>query len=93
MKTDRDYLAHLLGACDWILMLVEECKTNLVEDERTQDSHVRKFEIIGEAANRLSSSLRDSSPDISWRSIISMRNRLIHQYFGVDLGLVWTTAT
>ena len=46
--------------------------------------------MIGEAANRLSQETRDSAPDMSWREIIAMRNRLVHGYFAVDLDILWT---
>ncbi len=50
----------------------------------------RFVEVIGEAANRLSQETRDSSPDMSWREIIAMRNRLVHGYFAVDRDILWT---
>ena len=50
----------------------------------------RFVEVIGEAASRLSESTRESVPDIPWREIIAMRNRLIHGYFAVDLDILWT---
>ena len=50
----------------------------------------RFVEVIGEAANRLSESTRESAPDIPWHEIIAMRNRLIHGYFAVDLDILWT---
>ena len=46
--------------------------------------------MIGEAANRLSQETRDSTPDMSWREIIAMRNRLVHGYFAVDRDILWT---
>jgi hypothetical protein len=54
-----------------------------------QDASVRQLEIIGEAARRLSQPTRDSQPDIPWSAIISLRNRLIHEYSRVDLTIVW----
>lgn len=49
------------------------------------------IQIIGEAASRLSPSLREASLSIPWEDVISMRNVLVHQYFGVDLEMVWDT--
>jgi uncharacterized protein with HEPN domain len=54
---------------------------------------VRAIEIVGEAASKVSPSIRDVAVDIPWASIISMRNRLIHAYFDVDHEVVWKTAT
>jgi uncharacterized protein with HEPN domain len=50
----------------------------------------RFVEVIGEAANCLSESTRESAPEIPWHEIIAMRNRLIHGYFAVDLDILWT---
>ena len=58
-----------------------------------QDAIVRKLEIIGEAANNISDKFKARFPDVPWRDIIDMRNRLIHGYFGVDLNIVWQVIT
>ena len=58
-----------------------------------QDSVVRRIEIIGEAANNLPDSYQKEHPEIEWRKIVGMRNILAHEYFGVDLKIVWDTAT
>ena len=50
---------------------------------------VKQLEIIGEAANHLSTDLKNSEPEIQWREIIDLRNILIHEYFGVDTKIVW----
>lgn len=58
-----------------------------------QDGVMRKLEIIGEASKRLSDELRDSVPEIPWKDMCGMRDKLIHDYMGVDLMAVWKTAT
>ena len=60
-------------------------------DKKTVKAVVRSLEVIGEAANKLPEHVRDGYPEISWIEIIGMRNRLIHEYFGVDLDIVWQT--
>ena len=50
---------------------------------------MRNLEIIGEATKRLSQSLKDAHPDIAWRPIAGMRDKLIHDYFGINYQLVW----
>ena len=60
-------------------------------DKKTIKAVVRSLEVIGEAANKLPQHFRDRYPEISWQEIIGMRNRLIHEYFGVDLDIVWQT--
>lgn len=61
------------------------------EDIQCQDAVVRRIEIIGEAARRLSQETRDKHLQIPWREITSMRNLVIHEYDVVDIGQVWDT--
>ena len=58
-------------------------------DERTGDAVVRNLEVIGEAAARLPEAFRASASDIPWRRIVGLRNRIVHEYFGIDLEIVW----
>ncbi|WP_374756304.1 HepT-like ribonuclease domain-containing protein [Dyadobacter psychrotolerans] len=50
---------------------------------------VRNFEIIGEASNRLSDDFKDQHPEINWHRIRGFRNRIVHDYFGIDYAIVW----
>jgi uncharacterized protein with HEPN domain len=54
-----------------------------------QDAVVRNLEIVGEAAKRVSPGLREQAPGVPWREMAGMRDKLAHDYFGVDLELVW----
>jgi uncharacterized protein with HEPN domain len=60
-----------------------------VEDDRTIDAVIRNFEIIGEAANRVHPDFQAANPTIEWHKLRGFRNRLIHDYFGVDYEIVW----
>jgi uncharacterized protein with HEPN domain len=53
------------------------------------DAVVRNFEIIGEAANRIDISFKESNPEIEWNRIRGFRNRIVHEYFGIDYQIVW----
>ena len=64
-----------------------------VEDEKTIDAVVRSFEVIGEAARRLPSEFKTGHSEIPWHQIAGLRNRIVHEYFDVDLGLVWEIVT
>ena len=58
-------------------------------DEKTTDAVARNFEIIGEAANRLPSEFKAQSPEIDWNRLRGFRNRIVHDYFGIDYAIVW----
>jgi uncharacterized protein with HEPN domain len=59
-------------------------------DDKTIDAVVRNFEIIGEAANRIDPNFKEAHPEIEWNRIRGFRNRIIHEYFGIDYEIVWT---
>ncbi len=61
-----------------------------INDDKTIDAIVRNFEIIGEAANRLPPDFRIVNTEIEWNRIRGFRNRIIHNYFGIDYEIVWT---
>ncbi len=90
MKTDFVYLRHILDAVNQIEKYVQGINfeafmaTNLV-----QDGVIRQLEVIGEATKNLSDELRSANPEIMWKDMAGMRDKLIHQYFGVDLAAVW----
>ena len=58
-------------------------------DSKTVDAVVRNFQIIGEAANRLPGEYKDPHTTINWRRISGFRNRIVHDYFGIDYSIVW----
>ncbi|MBZ9729228.1 DUF86 domain-containing protein [Salegentibacter sp. JZCK2] len=59
-------------------------------DDKTVDAVIRNFEIIGEAANRLPEEFRKNNEEINGNRIRGFRNRIVHEYFGVDLSIVWS---
>ena len=66
---------------------------DFVKDNKTVDAVIRNFEIIGEAANRLPENFKDKYPDIDWLRIRGFRNRIVHDYAGIDYSIVWKIKT
>lgn len=62
-----------------------------LKDIKTQDAVIRNFEIIGEAVSKISLQLKNSNSDIPWKTIKDLRNRLIHDYTGINLDIIWDT--
>ena len=63
---------------------------SFIKDEKTVDAVVRNFEIIGEAANRIDPKFRQNNSDVEWERIRGLRNRIVHDYFGIDFKIVWS---
>ena len=62
---------------------------DFLEDSKTVDAVIRNFEIIGEAARRLPKDFKKSYSSVNWSRIIGFRNRIVHDYFGIDYKIVW----
>ena len=92
MKRDKAYLKHILDAISNIEKFIEGVnKENFLSNVEKQYAVLRGLEIIGEATKNLSEELKKKHPNIPWKEIAGMRDKLIHQYFGVNLDLVWET--
>jgi len=93
-KDNSVFVRHMRDATRRIQSYVEDVdKSDYAEDVVLQDAVVRQLEILGEAAGRVSRDFANDHPEIPWSDITGMRHRLIHDYFEVDVDLVWTTAT
>ena len=91
---DRIRLQHMLDAAREATSFAKgRTRDDLSRDRALQLTLVKEIEIIGEAANRVSSTLQRKTAQISWAGIIGMRHRLIHAYADVNLNVVWTTVT
>ncbi|MGC9972209.1 MAG: HepT-like ribonuclease domain-containing protein [Bryobacteraceae bacterium] len=87
-------LRHMRDAAASALeMAVGRQRPDIAADTMLAMALTRCLEILGEAASQVSSEARARFPDIPFAKVVSMRNRLIHAYFDVDLGIVWTTVT
>jgi uncharacterized protein with HEPN domain len=96
MSKIDDYarLHHMLDASNKVIQFVkDESRESLDEDEKLALALVRLIEIIGEAASKISREKQTDLPQIPWREVIGMRNRIVHAYFDIDLDIVWDTVT
>jgi uncharacterized protein with HEPN domain len=91
-RDDRVYLEHIRDAIDRIEEYVKGVdEPQFTRQSLIQDGVIRQLEIIGEAVKRLSPTFRLSHSNIPWPDIARMRDKLIHDYFGVDIEKVWLT--
>ena len=93
MNNDYKILVeHILESMEWIEKYTKNTSENdFIKSTQTQDSVIRRLEIIGEAIGNFPEEIKKEHLNIRWNEISGMRNFLIHEYFGVDLHLVWNT--
>lgn len=90
MRDQKLYIHDILKAIDLIESFVENMEYGeFMDDPKTQSAVIRQFEIIGEAVKKLDKNLTAKYPEIEWQAVAGMRDLLIHNYFGVDLDIVW----
>jgi len=87
-----EFLRHILDECNY---LIKEFQTNtyenLLQDERLAKAVCRSLEIIGEASSKITPSLKTRYESVPWREMGDIRNKIIHNYFGIDYDIVWNT--
>ena len=93
MKTDQSaFLHHILDAIKKIEKYIQGIDEEAFKkNDLVQDGVIRQIEIIGEAVKRLSDDLTSQSAHVPWQDVAGMRDKLIHDYFGVDIDTVWLT--
>jgi uncharacterized protein with HEPN domain len=92
-RRDPDYLADICEAMRRITQYTAEMTyEGFLHETIVQDAVVRNLTIIGEATKRLSPDFRRTHPEIPWRNMAGMRDRLTHDYFGINYDIVWTVA-
>lgn len=87
-------IQDILDSGNKILLYRQDQSYNeFINDDKTVDAVIRNFEIIGEAASRLPEEFRDHHSTIDWHKIRGFRNRIVHDYFGIDYAIVWEIKT
>ncbi|MBI4035962.1 DUF86 domain-containing protein [Candidatus Daviesbacteria bacterium] len=89
-KDSTIFLIHISESIEWIEKETNDIsKDKFIREVPIQDAAIRRLEIIGEAVKNLPGDFKKKYPAIPWQKISGLRDKLIHGYFGVDLGLVW----
>jgi len=92
MKRDfKDYIQDILSSLEEVEEFTEGLNfEDFLKDRKTINAVIRCLEIIGEAAKKIPEDLRKGHPEMPWKRMTGMRDKLIHEYHGVDLEIVWT---
>lgn len=92
MQRDREYMLDILEAAKLAIHYIDEItREEFFGSTQYQDAVIRRIEVIGEAARRISEETQAAYPEIPWSDLISMRNVMIHEYDDIDIGIVWET--
>ena len=89
MKDDKLYVIHILERIERVQSYTSGGKEAFLQSQMAQDAVTRNFEIIGEAAKRVSPRTRQIHPDVPWKRMAGFRDVLIHDYMGADFNEVW----
>ena len=92
-RSERLYLTDIRDAIDRILDYTSKERGDFIAGPRTQDAVGRDIEIIGEATRGVSDATRTAHPEIPWRDMADMRNKVIHDHFRTNLEVVWDVVT
>lgn len=89
MTDDRIRLLHIVEAIERIQSYADQAADSFFTNSMVQDAVIRNIQVIGEAARALSDEFKETHPEIPWREISATRNLVIHEYFRVDLHIIW----
>mgnify|MGYP000539451238 CR=1 FL=1 len=93
-RTYKDYVLDILSSIQEIRDFVGEMGfEDFVNDKKTVNAVIRSLEVMGEAAKKISPEIKEKHAEIPWKYIAGMRDKLVHEYHGVDLEIVWEVVT
>lgn len=94
---DKDisiYFKHIKDSCNRIGRFIKDVSyPKLLRDELIQNAVIRQLEVIGEATRQIPHEVRTKYKQVNWNDIVGMRDKLVHDYIGVDLDVVWKSST
>ncbi|WP_294823448.1 DUF86 domain-containing protein [uncultured Flavobacterium sp.] len=88
-KEPLEYIRHIYDECGYILSVSAISYYEFLDDETLKRAAVRSLEIIGEATKKLPDDFRQQYDNINWKNMAGMRDKLIHDYIGIDYTIVW----
>jgi uncharacterized protein with HEPN domain len=89
-KDPKEYIRHIYDECSFIISVTENLVFNdFLEDETLKRAVVRSLEIIGEATKKIPTDFKENWSTLQWKNMAGMRDRLIHDYMGVNYSIVW----
>ena len=90
MKNDMVFIRHIVESISDIELFIEGVsKRDFVLNKEKQSAVIRQIEVIGEAVKNISDDFKNKYPKIEWRKIAGTRDKIIHNYFGIDLDIIW----
>jgi uncharacterized protein with HEPN domain len=93
-KTNRVFVEDILESMNKIERYIKGLTYELfLKNEMVVDAVIRNLEIIGEASKNIPEDIREKYPNIPWRRMVGLRNIALHEYFGIDLGIIWEIIT
>jgi uncharacterized protein with HEPN domain len=92
-RRDKEYLADAVEAVQRIVAYTRELTyEEFPSDRKTQDAVLRNLQVMGEAVKRLSAPLKQGHPHLPWKQMAGMRDKVVHDYFGINYDIVWALA-